>query len=103
MNNLTFGNETFGYYETIAGGSGAGPTWHGKNGVHTHMTNTRITDPEVMELRYPVCVRKFELRQDSGGKGAFNGGEGVIREIEFLANMHVGVLTERRAIAPYGI
>ncbi len=62
MNNLTFGNETFGYYETIAGGSGAGPYWHGKSGVHTHMTNTRITDPEVMELRYPICVRKFELR-----------------------------------------
>jgi 5-oxoprolinase (ATP-hydrolysing) len=59
MNNLTFGNENFGYYETIAGGAGAGPTWHGKSGVHTHMTNTRITDPEVMELRYPVIVRKF--------------------------------------------
>lgn len=59
MNNLTFGNENFGYYETIAGGAGAGPYWHGKSGVHTHMTNTRITDPEVMELRYPVVVRKF--------------------------------------------
>ena len=59
MNNLTFGNDEFGYYETIAGGSGAGPHWHGKDGVHTHMTNTRITDPEIMELRYPVCVRKF--------------------------------------------
>lgn len=103
MNNLTFGNETFGYYETIAGGSGAGPYWHGKSGVHTHMTNTRITDPEVMELRYPVCVRRFELRTDSGGRGLFNGGEGVIREIEFLSDMHVGVLTERRAIAPYGM
>ena len=59
MNNLTFGNENFGYYETIAGGAGAGPHWHGKSGVHTHMTNTRITDPEVMELRYPVVVRRF--------------------------------------------
>jgi 5-oxoprolinase (ATP-hydrolysing) len=59
MNNLTFGNDKFGYYETIAGGAGAGPYWHGKSGVHTHMTNTRITDPEVMELRYPVVVRKF--------------------------------------------
>ena len=103
MNNLTFGNESFGYYETIAGGSGAGPTWNGKSGVHTHMTNTRITDPEVMELRYPVCVRRFLLRSDSGGEGIFKGGEGVIREIEFLAKMHVGVLTERRAIAPYGL
>ena len=62
MNNLTFGNDNFGYYETIAGGSGAGPNWQGKSGVHTHMTNTRITDPEVMELRYPVIVKRFEIR-----------------------------------------
>lgn len=62
MNNLTFGNKNFGYYETIAGGAGAGPYWNGKSGVHTHMTNTRITDPEVMELRYPVIVRRFEMR-----------------------------------------
>jgi 5-oxoprolinase (ATP-hydrolysing) len=62
MNNLTFGNDNFGYYETIAGGSGAGPNWHGQSGVHTHMTNTRITDPEVMELRYPVIVKRFEIR-----------------------------------------
>jgi 5-oxoprolinase (ATP-hydrolysing) len=87
MNNLTFGNEKFGYYETIAGGAGAGPNWHGKSGVHTHMTNTRITDPEVMELRYPVIVRRFQMRKDSGGKGKFNGGDGVIREIEFLTNI----------------
>lgn len=87
MNNLTFGNEKFGYYETIAGGAGAGPNWHGKSGVHTHMTNTRITDPEVMELRYPVIVRRFQIREDSGGKGKFNGGNGVIREIEFLTNI----------------
>jgi len=87
MNNLTFGNEKFGYYETIAGGAGAGPYWHGKSGVHTHMTNTRITDPEVMELRYPVIVRRFQMRKDSGGKGKFNGGNGVIREIEFLTNI----------------
>jgi len=87
MNNLTFGNEKFGYYETIAGGAGAGPYWHGKSGVHTHMTNTRITDPEVMELRYPVIVRRFQMRKDSGGKGKFCGGNGVIREIEFLTNI----------------
>ena len=69
MNNLTFGSEEFGYYETIAGGHGAGPTWHGKHGVHTHMTNTRITDPEIMELRYPVLVRQFNFRKGSGGRG----------------------------------
>ena len=103
MNNLTFGNSKFGYYETIAGGSGAGPYWHGKSGVHTHMTNTRITDPEVMELRYPVIVRRFEMRKDSGGKGQFNGGDGVIREIEFLTDIEIGVLSERRVLAPWGL
>ena len=69
MNNLTFGDDTFGYYETIAGGAGAGPSWHGKSGVHTHMTNTRITDPEILERRYPVLLREFNLREGSGGKG----------------------------------
>ena len=103
MNNLTFGNETFGYYETIAGGAGAGPTWHGKSGVHTHMTNTRITDPEVMELRYPVIVRRFVIRKDSGGSGAFKGGDGLIREIEFLTDIEIGILSERRALAPWGL
>ena len=81
MNNFTFGNEDFGYYETIGGGSGAGPTWHGKSGVQTHMTNTRITDPEVIEIRYPVCLRRFEIRNNSGGRGKFCGGNGLIREI----------------------
>jgi 5-oxoprolinase (ATP-hydrolysing) len=104
MNNFTFGNEDFGYYETIAGGHGAGPSWHGKHGVHTHMTNTRITDPEVLELRYPVLLRRFVLREGSGGKGQFIGGDGVIREIEFLIDdIQVGLLSERRAIAPYGL
>lgn len=84
MNNLTFGDSQFGYYETIAGGSGAGPTWHGKSGVHTHMTNTRITDPEILEQRYPVLLRQFILREGSGGDGQFKGGDGVVREIEFL-------------------
>jgi 5-oxoprolinase (ATP-hydrolysing) len=84
MNNLTFGDGQFGYYETIAGGAGAGPTWQGKSGVHTHMTNTRITDPEVLEQRYPVILRRFTLREGSGGQGQFKGGDGVIREIEFL-------------------
>ena len=103
MNNLTFGNDEFGYYETIAGGSGAGPHWHGKDGVHTHMTNTRITDPEIMELRYPVCVRMFQMRENSGGNGQYHGGKGVIREIEFLAPIHVGILSERRVTFPYGL
>jgi len=110
MNNLTFGDATFGYYETIAGGAGAGPTWHGRSGVHTHMyaeepvaclktntlklvdgclnwmrnlvrTNTRITDPEILERRYPVLLHRFELRQLSGGAGTFNGGDGVVRSL----------------------
>lgn len=81
MNNLTFGDGSFGYYETIAGGAGAGPTWHGKSGIHTHMTNTRITDPEILELRYPVILKQFNIRKESGGKGKFRGGDGVIREI----------------------
>lgn len=77
MNNLTFGDDTFGYYETIAGGHGAGPTWHGQDGVHTHMTNTRITDPEIIENRYPIVLRQFKIREGSGGNGKFKGGEGV--------------------------
>ncbi|GFH16551.1 uncharacterized protein HaLaN_12988, partial [Haematococcus lacustris] len=80
MNNLTFGDEQMGYYETIAGGAGAGPGWHGRSGVHTHMTNTRITDPEILERRYPVVLRRFELRSGSGGGGQWKGGDGVVRE-----------------------
>ena len=83
MNNLTFGDETFGYYETIAGGAGAGVDWHGASGVHTHMTNTRITDPEILERRYPVILRCFGLRLGSGGDGLRRGGNGVIRQLEF--------------------
>lgn len=103
MNNLTFGNKKFGFYETIAGGSGAGSGWHGTSGVHTHMTNTRITDIEIMERRYPVLVRVFSLRDNSGGKGFWHGGDGVIREIEFLEDMEVGILSERRSRRPYGL
>ena len=90
-NNFTFGKggkdvngvfvEGFGYYETIAGGSGAGPTWKGRSGVHTHMTNTRITDPEILERRYPVILREFGILAGSGGDGQFSGGDGVIREV----------------------
>ena len=103
MNNLTFGRENWGYYETIGGGSGAGPHWEGKSGVQTHMTNTRITDPEVMERRYPVILRMFQIREGSGGKGKYKGGDGIIREIEFLEEIHVAILSERRAFAPYGL
>lgn len=103
MNNLTFGNSAFGYYETIGGGAGAGPTWSGQSGVHTHMTNTRITDPEILEKRYPVILREFALRNGSGGAGAFAGGDGLIRDIEFQAPMNVAILSERRSCAPYGM
>ena len=103
MNNLTFGNDQFAYYETIAGGAGAGPSWHGQSAVHTHMTNTRITDPEILEQRYPVLLREFSIRKGSGGKGKFNGGDGVIREIEFLVPLKVAILSERRVYAPYGM
>jgi 5-oxoprolinase (ATP-hydrolysing) len=103
MNNLTFGNEDFGFYETIAGGAGAGNGWNGESAVHTHMTNTRITDVEIMERRYPVIVNRFQIRRNSGGKGKFRGGDGVVREIQFLARMQVGILSERRAFRPYGM
>ncbi|OJD29868.1 5-oxoprolinase (atp-hydrolyzing) [Diplodia corticola] len=113
MNNLTFGiddatGETpsgrgFGYYETICGGSGAGPWGDGTAGVHTNMTNTRITDPEVLERRYPVVLRRFCLRPGSGGDGAFRGGDGVVRDVEFSVPMKVSILSERRVVAPYGL
>lgn len=103
MNNFTFGNDRFGYYETIGGGAGAGPTWHGQTGVHTHMTNTRITDPEILERRYPILLRRFTVRHGSGGKGRFNGGNGLIREVEFLEPLNMGILSERRVFAPYGL
>jgi 5-oxoprolinase (ATP-hydrolysing) len=103
MNNFTFGNDRFGYYETIAGGAGAGPTWHGRTGVQTHMTNTRITDPEILERRYPVLLREFSIRRGSGGRGRFNGGDGLVRDVEFLAPLNVAILSERRVFAPYGM
>ncbi len=103
MNNLTFGNQRFAYYETIGGGAGAGKGWHGQSGVHTHMTNTRITDPEILEKRYPVLLAEFSLRADSGGEGQFKGGEGIIREMEFLQPLNVAILSERRVFAPYGL
>ena len=102
MNNVTFGDERFGYYETIGGGSGAGPGWDGTSGVHTHMTNTRITDPEVLESRYPVRLEAFRIREGSGGAGRHPGGDGLVRHYRFLAPVTATLLTERRDTAPYG-
>ncbi len=103
MNNFTFGNDRFGYYETIGGGAGAGPDWNGQSGVHTHMTNTRITDPEILERRYPVLLREFSIRQGSGGRGKHTGGDGLVRELEFLEPLNMAILSERRVFAPYGL
>lgn len=104
MNNLTFGDSTFGYYETICGGSGATATADGASAVHTHMTNTRLTDPEIIERRYPVRLHEFAIRTGSGGAGAQRGGEGVRRQLKFLRPVRVSLLTERRgAYAPYGL
>jgi 5-oxoprolinase (ATP-hydrolysing) len=100
MNNLTFGDKEFVYYETIAGGSGAGPTWDGQSGIHTHCTSTRITDPEILERRYPVLLRKFSLRKGSGGAGQHAGGDGVIRKLEPLRPMTMSILSERRTLHP---
>ncbi|KAL8570454.1 hypothetical protein ACOMHN_034489 [Nucella lapillus] len=103
MNNVTFGDDTLGYYETVAGGAGAGPSWHGRSGVHSHMTNTRITDPEILERRYPVVLKCFHLNPDTGGQGAFSGGDGIIRQFLFRKPLTLSVLTERRVFAPYGL
>jgi 5-oxoprolinase (ATP-hydrolysing) len=102
MSNFTFGTSTSGYYETIGGGSGAGPTWDGASGVQTHMTNTRITDPEVVERRFPVLLKRFQFRHGSGGDGAHRGGDGLIRELQFLAPMTASILSERRSRSPHG-
>lgn len=103
MNNLTFGDEKMGYYETIGGGCGAGLGWHGASGVQTHMTNTRITDGEILERRYPVILREFRLREGSGGRGQWNGGDGVVRALEFTKPVTLSLLTERRVFSPWGL
>ncbi|KAI1307267.1 5-oxoprolinase [Halotydeus destructor] len=103
MNNITFGDEDWGYYETVAGGSGAGPSWDGRSAIHTHMTNTRITDAEIIEKRYPVLVRKFHILEETGGSGLHPGGNGLVRELTFRKNLVLSVLTERRVFAPYGL
>ncbi len=103
MNNLTFGNDRYQYYETICGGSGAGPSFEGTSGIHTHMTNSRMTDPEILELRYPVRLNRFEVREGSGGEGLYRGGDGVSREIRFEEDMALSILSNRRRVAPYGM
>ena len=103
MNNVIFGNENFGYYETIGGGAGAGDGFDGASGVHTHMTNTKITDVEVIERRYPVIIKEFSIRKNSGGDGKYRGGDGLKRVYKFLEDVEVNLLTERRVFAPYGL
>jgi 5-oxoprolinase (ATP-hydrolysing) len=103
MNNVLWGSDRFGYYETVCGGTGAGPGWDGASAVHSHMTNTRITDPEVVEHRYPVRVERFGIRAGSGGAGARRGGDGAVRELTFLEPMSLSVLTQHRAEGPYGV
>ena len=101
------GKESFGYYETIGGGAGAGMIdgegFHGASAVHTHMTNTRITDPEILESRYPVVLKEFSIRKNSGGEGKYRGGDGLVRVFKFLDELELSLLTERRKYAPYGL
>jgi 5-oxoprolinase (ATP-hydrolysing) len=103
MNNFTFGNERHQYYETIAGGSGAGPDHDGTSAVQTHMTNSRLTDPEILETRLPVRLEEFAIRQGSGGKGRHHGGDGVVRSIIFLEPMRANILANRRKVPPGGL
>jgi 5-oxoprolinase (ATP-hydrolysing) len=103
MNNFVYGNDRFQNYETICGGTGAGPDHPGTSGVHSHMTNTRMTDPEVVEWRFPVRVESFALRPGSGGAGRYAGGDGVVRRIRFLEAMTVTLLSSHRETAPYGL
>ena len=103
MNNLNFGNDSFQYYETICGGAGAGHGFNGSNAVHTHMTNTRLTDPEVLETRYPVLLKLFKIKRGSGGNGKWRGGDGIERQITCLEKMDVSILSGRRIVAPQGL
>ena len=103
MNNLLFGNRHLGFYETIGGGTGAGKGFDGADAIHSHMTNTRITDPEILELRYPVQLQKMEVRKNSGGRGRWRGGNGIIREIVFNQKMEVNILSQHRIEKPYGL
>ncbi len=103
MNNISFGGQGYTYYETLGGGAGAGPSYHGESGVHTHMTNSLNTPIEALEIDFPVEIQTYALRENSGGKGRYDGGEGLIRSYKFLKDAHVSILSERRRIQPYGL
>jgi N-methylhydantoinase B/oxoprolinase/acetone carboxylase alpha subunit len=103
MNNFTFGSDRHQYYETICGGSGAGKNFNGTDAVHTHMTNSRLTDPEVLEWRFPVLLEEFSIRPNSGGKGQYKGGNGITRKIRFLEKMTASILSGHRVIPPFGL
>jgi len=103
MNNLNFGNDCYQYYETICSGSPAGPGFPGTDAVHTHMTNTRLTDPEILEFRYPVLLEDFHIRKNSGGRGRWNAGDGIVRAIRFLEKMECTILSGHRRVRPFGL
>jgi 5-oxoprolinase (ATP-hydrolysing) len=103
MNNVLFGNDNFGYYETVGGGTGAGNGFDGADAVHQHMTNTRATDPEILEHRYPVILKKYQICEGSGGAGKWKGGNGIIREMQFTQPVSLSVLSQHRKVAPYGL
>jgi N-methylhydantoinase B/oxoprolinase/acetone carboxylase alpha subunit len=103
MNNFSFGNDSLQYYETVAGGAGAGSGWHGADAVQTHMTNSRMTDPEVLEQKYPVLLESFEIRRGSGGEGKWRGGDGAVRRIRFREPMQASILSNHRVVAPFGL
>lgn len=103
MNNFTFGNEQYQYYETICGGAGAGENFNGTDAVQTQMTNSRLTDPEILELRFPVLLEEFSIRENSCGQGAYSGGNGVVRKVRFLEQMTAGILSNRRTIPPFSL
>ncbi len=103
MNNVNFGNAQYQYYETICSGSPAGPGFPGTDAVHTHMTNTRLTDPEILEFRYPVVLEDFHIRNGSGGRGRWNAGDGIRRTIRFLEKMEYTILSGHRRVRPFGL
>jgi len=103
MNNLTFGNENYQYYETICGGAGAGDGFAGASAVQVHMTNSRLTDAEILELRFPVMLEEFSIRRGSGGAGRYPGGDGVKRRLRFLEPMAVSILSGHRRVPAFGL
>jgi len=103
MNNFTFGDGHVQYYETVCGGAGAGAGFPGASAVHTHMTNTRLADPEILESRFPVLLDEFSIREGSGGRGMFDGGNGAVRKVRFRGPMSAAILSNRRRVAPFGL